>query len=80
MSARAIWEATGKRLISGHLADPKGHGFEKCRLAVFDENTSWEELIEKEPWLQTEVNSSTKGSHPSPILALTVSLLDLHRN
>lgn len=54
MSARAIWEATGKRLISGHLADPKGHGFEKCRLAVFDENTSWEELIEKEPWLQTE--------------------------
>ena len=55
MSARAIWEATGKGLINGHLGAPAS-GFHKCRFAVFDENTKWEDLVQKEPWLESEVS------------------------
>lgn len=53
MSARAIWEATGKDLINRNLPDSSIAN--KCRFAVYDGSSSWEQLIEKEPWLQTEV-------------------------
>ena len=52
MSARAIWEATGKDLINRNLTLDAAN---KCRFAVFDESTAWSRLIEQEPWLQTEV-------------------------
>jgi ATP citrate (pro-S)-lyase len=55
MSARAIWEATGKELINDHLNAPSS-GFRKCRFAVFDENTKWEDLVQNEPWLESEVS------------------------
>ncbi len=53
MSARAIWEATGKDLINRNIPDPSIAN--KCRFAVYDGSSSWEQLIEKEPWLLTEV-------------------------
>jgi len=52
MSARAIWEATGKDLINRNLQ--QCDSVVQCRCAVFDESTSWDQLLAKEPWLQTE--------------------------
>ena len=54
MSARAIWEATGKDLINRNLK--RCDSVVQCRCAVFDDKTSWDELVQKQPWLQTEVN------------------------
>lgn len=53
MSARAIWEATGKDLINRNLN--YSNGVAKCRFAVYDQNSSWNDLVQQEPWLQTEV-------------------------
>jgi len=53
MSARAIWEATGKDLINRNLTIADD-GVSKCRFAVFEETSSWSDLLEKEPWLRTE--------------------------
>ena len=55
MSTRAIWEATGKGLINRNLAPDVLAAANKCRFAVFDESTNWNQLVEKEPWLKTEV-------------------------
>jgi len=52
MSARAIWEATGKDLINRNLK--RCDSVVQCRFAIFDETTSWDQLLAKEPWLQTE--------------------------
>jgi len=52
MSARAIWEATGKDLINRNLK--RCDSVVQCRCAVFDDKTSWDELVQKQPWLQTE--------------------------
>ena len=54
MSARAIWEATGKDLINRNLN--YSDGVAKCRFAVFDNSVSWSQLVQQEPWLETEVN------------------------
>lgn len=53
MSARAIWEATGKDLINRHLQHSEGTA--KCRFAIYDQSVSWNELVQQEPWLETEV-------------------------
>lgn len=52
MSARAIWEATGKDIINRNLK--YSDGVAKCRFAVYDGSVPWNQLVEKEPWLQTE--------------------------
>lgn len=54
MSARAIWEATGKSLINRNLN--YSNGVAKCRFAVYDQSVPWNQLVEQEPWLETEVN------------------------
>lgn len=58
MSARAIWEATGKSLINRNLN--YSNGVAKCRFAVYDQSVPWSQLIQQEPWLETEVNESLK--------------------
>ncbi|KZS14350.1 ATP-citrate synthase [Daphnia magna] len=52
MSARAIWEATGKSLINRNLN--YSNGVAKCRFAVYDQSVPWNQLVEQEPWLETE--------------------------
>ena len=69
MSARAIWEATGKDLINRNLK--RCDSVVQCRFAIFDETTSWDQLLAKEPWLQTEVISN-------PIQS-SIRILDLSR-
>jgi ATP citrate (pro-S)-lyase len=54
MSARAIWEATGKNLINRNLN--YSNGVAKCRFAVYDQSVSWSQLVQQEPWLETEVS------------------------
>lgn len=55
MSARAIWEATGKDLINRNLN--YSNGVAKCRFAVYDQSVSWSQLVQQEPWLETEVSA-----------------------
>ena len=54
MSARAIREATGKRLLNEHLASNSGAA--KCRFASIDEQTDWDTLQGANPWLNNEVS------------------------
>lgn len=58
MSARAIWEATGKDLINRNLN--YSNGVAKCRFAVYDHSVSWSQLVQQEPWLETEVSQSER--------------------
>ncbi|XP_064456434.1 ATP-citrate synthase-like [Ornithodoros turicata] len=51
MSAKAISEATGKRLLNQHLAPGVAT---VCRFASVTPETSWDELVAKNPWLSTE--------------------------
>ncbi|XP_076039811.1 ATP-citrate synthase [Oratosquilla oratoria] len=51
MSAKAIQEATGKRLLNENL--PKGT-FASCRFASVHEGTDWSQLAQENPWLLTE--------------------------
>jgi ATP citrate (pro-S)-lyase len=53
MSSKAIREASGKDLINRNL--PNGTAAAKCQFAAVTENTDWEELISRNPWLQTQV-------------------------
>ncbi|XP_055374613.1 ATP-citrate synthase isoform X2 [Condylostylus longicornis] len=51
MSAKAIREATGKDILN-RLLDEKS-GAANCRFASVDPETNWNELVNKNPWLQT---------------------------
>ena len=52
MSAQAVLEGTGKDLINRKL--PPGTSAVKCRFVMITEQTSWTEVVDKNPWLQTE--------------------------
>lgn len=58
MSARAIWEATGKDVINRNLN--YSNGVVKCRFAVYDQSLTWTQLVQQEPWLETEVSQVEK--------------------
>ncbi|KPJ14207.1 ATP-citrate synthase [Papilio machaon] len=52
MASKAIYEATGKDLITRHIGS--GTALVPCRFAVFEEGTVWEDEIGKNPWLTKE--------------------------
>ncbi|CAH0387530.1 unnamed protein product [Bemisia tabaci] len=51
MSAKAISEATGKDIINRNLA--AGTAAAKCKFAAIHESSSWDDVVGKEPWLQS---------------------------
>ena len=51
MSTKAIYEATGKQLLNKYLNSTAA----VCRCVNADSDTNWNELIEKNRWLETEV-------------------------
>lgn len=55
MSAKAIREATGKTILNNYL---KGSAT-LCKLAVVDENTSFEQALAANPWISQEVRIET---------------------
>lgn len=52
MSAKAIREATGKDLINRKL--PSGTNAVKCRFVTITEQTNWIDVVNNNPWLQSE--------------------------
>jgi ATP citrate (pro-S)-lyase len=52
MSARAISEASGKRLLNQHLGAASGAA--QCRYASFFEGDDWNKIETENPWLKTE--------------------------
>ncbi|CAH2062283.1 unnamed protein product, partial [Iphiclides podalirius] len=52
MASKAIYEATGKELITRHIA--AGTALVPCRYAVFEQSTVWEDEIGRNPWLTKE--------------------------
>lgn len=54
MSTKAIYEATGKKLLNKYL----GSTAAECRCVSVDANTNWNELIANNPWLESEVRKS----------------------
>lgn len=52
MSARAISEASGKRLLQAQLGNNSGTGL--CRFASVTDETNWDQLAVDNPWLNTE--------------------------
>ena len=57
MSAKAIQEATGKRLLNSVL----GTSAAPCRFAPITESTNWDTLATEHPWLLTEVRIRCTG-------------------
>ena len=53
MSAKAIREATGKRLLNGAL----GAVAAPCRFAAVLHDTCWNQLVRENSWLLTEVGA-----------------------
>lgn len=53
MSAKAIYEATGKDLLNRFLCSG---AVVKSQFAVIDENSDWQKVIDENPWLLREVN------------------------
>lgn len=53
MSARAISEACGKRLLNENL--PSEAGAAICRFAAVKEDVKWDDLAHKNQWLSSEV-------------------------
>jgi hypothetical protein len=51
MSTKAIYEATGKKLLNKYL----GSTATECRCVSVDASTNWDELIANNRWLETEV-------------------------
>jgi hypothetical protein len=51
MSTKAIYEATGKKLLNKYLNSVAA----ECRCVNIDANTNWNELVANNAWLQTEV-------------------------
>lgn len=52
MSSKAIYEATGKGLITRHISP--GTALVPCRVASFEQSTVWEDELGKNPWLTKE--------------------------
>jgi hypothetical protein len=52
MSARAISEASGKRLLQAELV---GCSLGQARFASVTDETDWDKLVAENPWLKTEV-------------------------
>ncbi|CAG5017506.1 unnamed protein product [Parnassius apollo] len=52
MASKAIYEATGKDIITRHIAP--GTALVPCRIAVFEQDTVWEDEIGKNPWITKE--------------------------
>jgi len=61
MSAKAIQEATGKRLLNAALEGTAA----QCRFVPITEDTNWDGLTAEYPWLLTEVNG---------VLRITISI------
>ncbi|KAH7966214.1 hypothetical protein HPB49_014500 [Dermacentor silvarum] len=55
MSAKAINEATGKRLLNEHLAPGAAA---PCEFAVVNPDTHWDTLRNSHPWLATQASST----------------------
>lgn len=53
MSAKAIYEATGKDLLNRFLCSS---AVVKSQFAVIDENSDWQKVVDENPWLLREVN------------------------
>jgi len=51
MSTKAIYEATGKKLLNKYL----GSTAVECRCVSIDAATNWNTLVADNVWLQTEV-------------------------
>jgi hypothetical protein len=51
MSTKAIYEATGKKLLNKYLSSTAV----ECRCVSIDAETDWNEVITNNVWLQTEV-------------------------
>lgn len=51
MSTKAIYEATGKKILNKYL----GSTAEECRCVSIDQDTNWEDLLANNRWLETEV-------------------------
>ncbi|KAH7963552.1 hypothetical protein HPB52_021628 [Rhipicephalus sanguineus] len=58
MSAKAINEATGKRLLNEHLAPGVAA---PCEFAVVNPDTRWETLRNSHPWLATQASAAGNG-------------------
>lgn len=56
MCSKAISEASGKLLISKHL-DPETAAL-PCQCVSVNDNTNWTTLVQNNPWLKNEVNTS----------------------
>jgi len=52
MSARAVSEASGKRLLNEHLGAESGAAH--CRYAAFEEGDDWNKIECDNPWLKSE--------------------------
>lgn len=52
MSAKAIYESDGKTLLGKFV---ESSNFVKNRYALVTSETNWDELVEQNPWLTTEV-------------------------
>ena len=55
MSARAVSEATGKRILNEHLGAAAGAA--QCRFVSIKEDTDWQKVEVDEPWLKQEVRT-----------------------
>ena len=55
MSAKAIYEAKGKELLNKFLGDVAM----KNRAAFVDEQVNWNQLVQDNPWLTSEVRTWT---------------------
>ncbi len=51
MSTKAIYEATGKKLLNKYLDSTAI----ECRCVSIDADTNWNEIVVNNVWLQTEV-------------------------
>ncbi len=51
MSTKAIYEATGKKLLNKYLDSTAI----ECRCVSIDADTDWTELVNNNRWLQNEV-------------------------
>ena len=55
MSAKAIYEGKGKELLNQFL----GGEAVKNKCAIVEENVNWNQLVQDNPWLNTQVQGIT---------------------
>ena len=56
MSAKAIYEADAKRLLSKYLQNTD---FVKCQNALVTESEQWDDVVGRNEWLTTQVSLQT---------------------